>query len=165
MASNIVNQQAYLRTSREFPDDDVYQLALEVNKAYVDTSNAINYRTIGMFPTKRPAINGESWFITSARQQGFRQVYPFTQAELTASGGVIPHRIKNFDNLIFTRIYGTFTDGSVWYPLPYVNTAGGVASQISLSVDSTNINVTEGGGGSQPVVDNGYVVLEWISRP
>ena len=35
MSSNIVNQVAYLRTSREFPDE-LHQLSVEVNKMYVD---------------------------------------------------------------------------------------------------------------------------------
>jgi len=163
MKSHVVNQMAFLQTSRNFPED-ISDLTEEINKAYIDIANAVNNRTISIFPTNRPAINGESWFVDRNRsQKGLRQVYPFTAATLAASGGVIAHGI-NFDEVFaFTRIYGTFTDGTNWYPLPFVAIVGGVASQIGLAVDPTNIEINEGGGGSQPTVVSGYVVLEWIS--
>lgn len=157
MTSNVANQVAYLRTSREFPED-IKQLTVELNKSYIDTSNAVNARTIGLFPTNVSAITGESWLITgNRRQQTIRRVYTFT------AYGSISHGINLSNTQGFTRIYGTFTDGSVWYPLPYVNVTN-VNNQVSVTVTSSNIVIT-GGGGSPPSVTSGYVVLEWLSAP
>ena len=158
MSTNVVNQVAYLRTTREFPYEDSYQMSVEVTKAYLDTANAVNNRTIGIFPKNKPAINGEEWFLTSSKQQGFRQVYTFTSLPAT-----IPHGITVANIYGFTRIYGAFTDGTLWYPLPYVAIAGGVASQTEVYLDNTNIYVTSGAGG--PAATKGQVVLEWISNP
>jgi len=77
MSANVVNQVAYLRTTREFPEE-IHQLSVEINKCYVDIASAVNNRTISIFPKNRPAVNGENWFITNQRQQGFRQIYTFT---------------------------------------------------------------------------------------
>lgn len=168
MSANVVNQMAYLRTSRDFPLE-AEQLSIEVNKCYVDTANAVNNRTISMFPTSRPAINGESWFLrNNLKQQGFRQAYPFTN--LTLGGTVtIPHGIKlnQIDSLV--RIWGTLLDsttagGPYWEPLPWVDITN-VTNQIYLYVDSTNIVITGGGGPLQPIGERGIVVLEWISQP
>ena len=153
--SNIINQAPFLRTSREFPAN-LDQLALESNKAYVDVAQCMNERIISLFPTTRPALNGENWFLSgNARQQGLRQVYQFTAA------GNIAHGI-NLSNIFgFTKIYGTFTDGTNWYPLPYVDVTN-VTNQVSVKVTGTNIVITAGGG-SPPTISSGLVVLEWLS--
>jgi hypothetical protein len=158
MSTNVVNQVAYLRTSRDFPYDDARQLSVEVNKAYVDTSNAINNRIISIFPTNRPAINGESWFITgNQRQQGFRQIYSFTT---TAN---IPHGVTVIDPSQFIRCFGSYTDGTNTYGLIFGSNASTIAGQISFYLTATNI-VFEVDGGA-PSVTKGTVVLEWISQP
>ena len=155
-STNIVNTVAYLRTSRDFPED-AQALRMELNKSYIDTANAINSRTIGLFPANRPAISGEEWFVTSMKQQGQRQVYPFTAA------GSIAHGITVSQIYGFTRIYGTFTNGTNWYPLPYVDVSA-ANNQVSVYVSPTSIVITSGGG-SPPSISNGFVVLEWIANP
>lgn len=158
MSTNVVNQMAYLRTSRNFPED-LQQLTVEVNKTYVDIANAVNNRTVSMFPTTRPAINGESWFLSkNQRQQGFRQVYPFV-GPLTVT---IPHGLDIDDIQSFVRIFGTLTDGLTWFPLPWVSVLD-VTAQINIFLDATNIFIVR--GANAPVVTRGIVVLEWISEP
>ncbi len=155
MTTNVINSVAYLRTSREFPEE-LHQLTVEINKAYVDTANNVNARTIGLFPTNRPAINGESYFITNnQRQQGFRQIYPFTAA------GNIAHGL-NFNSISqFTKPSGTFTDGTNYYGAIYAsNTA--IAGQISFYITPTNIVVLSGAGA--PGISSGLIILEWISK-
>src|SRR4029077_20388239 len=130
--NNVTNSVAYLRTSREFPKD-VEGLSEEVDKAYIDTANNVNARTIGIFTVKRPAQNGESWYLLkNQRQQGFRQVYTFTTL------ASIPHGINL--NLIdgFTRLWGTYTDGTNWYGIIAANTTG-IAGQLTFYVDPNNI--------------------------
>lgn len=151
--TNIINQKPYLPNSRVFPED-LPQLAFEVNKTYVDIANSMNNRTIGVFPTNSRAITGETWFLNGASQQTLRQVY------LITGGGSVPHGLT-FDNInYFTRIYGNFTDGSKWYPLPYTDVTA--ANQISLEVDSTNIVITLGGGA--PAITSGIIILEWMGN-
>jgi len=154
MTSNITNQVAFLRTSRHFPEDP-QALSVELNRSYVDIAEKMNVRTIGLFATNRPAQTGNQWFITSQKQSTLRQIYTFTTA------GNIPHGIKLAGIGGFVAIYGTFTDGTVWYPLPYVD-ATAANNQVQLTVTGTNIVVTAGGG-SPPSITAGYVVLEWLS--
>lgn len=156
MSSNVVNQAPFLRTSRNFPQE-IQALAVEINKSYVDIANSVNQRTIGIFPANTQAITGEQWFVASGnqRQQTLRKVFTFTAA------GNIPHGIS-FTNLSgFTRIYGTFTDGSIWYPLPYVDVTS-ATNQVNVIVNSTNI-VISSGSGTPPTISSGFLVLEWLS--
>lgn len=155
MSANVVNQVAYLRTSRQFPPE-LEQLTVEVDKAYLDTANAINNRTISLYPTTRPALNGESWFITgNQKQQGFRQVYSFTT---TAN---IPHGIDFAKIDRFTRNFGEFTDGTNWYGL--INGSNvAMAGQVSFYLTPTNIVFLSGVGA--PALTKGNIVLEWLSQ-
>lgn len=161
MAANIVNQVAFLRTSREFPPE-TQQLSVEVDKAYIDTANAVNNRTISIFPTARPAVNGESWFIQSnQRQQAFRQVFIST---ITAGAfNPIAHGIKNVQPGQFIRCFGEYTDGTNTYGLIYgSNSATTIPGQISFYVSPTQIVFIA--DPAAPVPTSGIVVLEWISR-
>lgn len=157
MAANVTNQVAFLRTTRNFPPD-LQQLSTEVNLAYVDTANKVNSRTIGIFTQNVSSLNGEEWFVNNRnqKQQGFRRVYPFGAAPTT-----IAHHL-NTTIVQFVRIFGTFTDGTNWYPLPYVDSTA-ANNQVSLMVDPTNIVITAGGG-TPPAITSGFVVLEWLSQ-
>lgn len=156
MSTNVVNQVAYLRTSRNFPVE-VEQLTVEVNKAYVDTANAVNNRIISLFPTNRPAITGESWFIVAnQRQQTLRQVFRFTT---TAN---ILHGIQVIQPGQFVRCFGSYTDGVNTYGLIFA-TSVAIAGQIGFYVTSTQIIFTVGGGA--PALTSGTIVLEWLSQP
>lgn len=155
MGLSLANSVAYLRTSRQFPEE-INQLCLEINKSYVDVANAVNARTIGLFSVNKPAITGESWFVTSQRQQTLRQVYQFTSAS-SINHGILTNEITGF-----TRIYGTFTDGTNFYPLPYVDTVN-ASNQVNVYVSPTQI-VISAGGGTPPSISYGYVILEWLAN-
>jgi len=150
-----VNPAPFLRTSRNFPQDS-QALSVELNRSYLDLAGAINFRSIGIFPVNTYAQTGESWFFTSQRQLGFRQVYTFTAA------GNIPHGINLAQYGPFVKIYGTFTDGTNWYPLPYVS-ATAANNQVEVKLTPTNIVITAGGG-SPPSISSGSIILEWISQ-
>lgn len=161
--NNIVNQTPYLRTSREFPEE-IHQLTVEINKSYIDIANTVNNRTISIFPTTRPAINGESYFLfNNQKQQGFRQVYTFTT---TAD---IPIGFKKSTIHSFTKPSGSFTDGINWYGVIYgsdIPIAGQLGFFIFVDVTSTTtdlIRFTVGAG--SPAVSSGIIILEWISNP
>lgn len=155
MTTNIANQVSFLRTTRAFPKD-LENLTIEIDKAYLDIATAVNYRTISLFPTTKSAVNGESWYLTdNRRQQGLRQVYPFTAT------GNIPHGI-NLSNKIVSKPSGTFTDGTNWYGAIYGSSTA-IAGQISFYVDPTNIVILAGVGA--PTITSGLIILEWLSQP
>ena len=156
MSSNVANQVAFLRTSREFPEE-LHQLSVELTKSYIDIANVVNNRIIGIFSTNVPAVTGESWFITNNRQQTLRR---FFTATTTTS---IAHGLKNTYNNIpyFTRIWGQYTDGTNWYGLiPGSTTA--ITGQISCYLDNNNINFVV--DGAAPSVTKLVVVIEWMSN-
>lgn len=155
MTANVVNQVPYLRTSRNFPQE-AQPLSVEVNKSYVDIANAVNNRTISIFSTSRPALNGESWFlIANEKQQGFRQVYTFT------STAPIPHGINLLNISQFTKPTGSFTDGTNWYGLFFASNVA-IAGQITFYIGPTNITFLTGAGA--PALISGTIVLEWLSQ-
>lgn len=160
--NNVVNQVAYLRTTRNFPYEDPKQLSVEVNKSYVDIANAVNSRTIGIFPTNRPAITGESWFlVNNQRQQSLRQVYTFT----TTSDIPIGFKISSISE--FSRFEGQFLSVTSWYGLiPASNIA--ISGQISfyIVVDGTSTTsdlIRFAIGAGSPVLTKGKIILEWLS--
>lgn len=150
-----MNQVPFLRTSREFPSD-IQALTVEINRSYLDIAQAVNTRTIGIYASGSPSVIGDRWYLDNVAYQGLRQVYPIT------GGGNIPHGINTEQITIFTHIYGAFTDGTSFYPLPYVASPAN-NDQISLYVDPTNIVITLGGG-SPPTISSGYIILEWIAK-
>lgn len=159
MSSNVVNQVSYLRTSREFPENDAEELSVEINKTYIDIANSVNARTIGLFPTTRPAVTGESWYLTkNQRQQGLRQVYTFETLPVDMEHGIDFAKIYGF-----VRIFGAMTDGTYWYTLPWVSVVD-ATNQINIYISDTKIKITGGGGAAQPVITSGTVVLEWLSQ-
>lgn len=152
---NVINGSPYMRTTREFPEE-MHKLTVEVNKAWLDTAKAVNERTIGLYATVKPSITGNSYFLGSTtRQQSLRRVYQFTSA------GPILHGINTSNIWGFSVISGTFTDGSIWYPLPYVDSTA-TNNQVSITVDATSILITAGGG-TPPTITRGIVVLEWLT--
>lgn len=156
MSTNFINQVAYLRTSREFPEE-VHQLTVEINKSYVDIANAVNVRTIGLFPTNRPAQTGESFYIkNNRRQQTFRQIYFFTATT------AINHNIKVTFPGQFTKCSGSYTDGTNTYGL-FFATSVAIPGQITFYVTSTQIIFVVGAGA--PALTNGLIILEWLSDP
>lgn len=155
MSANIVNQAAYLRASREFPQE-AQPLSVELTKMYIDVANATNNRTIGLFSTRIPSINGEQWFMggASTKQQGLRQIYPVTGT------GSIPHGINLAQISQFTKPSGSFTDGTNWYGLIYASNVT-IAGQVTFYISPTNIVVQAGGGA--PAIVSGIIILEWLA--
>ena len=158
MSGSVVNQISYLRTSRNFPDE-LEQLTVELDRSYIDIANTVNQRTIGIFPTNVPAVTGESYYFTTARQQSLRQIYPFGAI---AAGGAplsIPYKTAGFTQ--FSRIYATcITDQPDYRPIPYASIAAN--ANIDIRVDSSNIIIAV--GASSPNIISGFAVIEWISN-
>lgn len=156
MTVNPVQTTPYLETTRRFPQDPAL-LENVLSKMYVDVANAANAKVIGIYE-KQSSITGERWFSNNStniqtKRQTQRIVYEFSDSSLTFN-----HGLSGVTK--YTRIYGTFTDGTVNYPLPYVNPTA--ANQVGISVSSTQVVVTKGGGA--PAITSGFVVLEYLQQ-
>lgn len=153
-----LRRSGFLRTSRGFPEE-IHQLSVEIDRAYVDIARNVNNRVIGFFPKNRSVESGEKWYINQAKEQvGFRQVYSWDDTHLTISHGIDFLSLTNF-----VKIYGTFFDGTNWWPLPYVDVVA-INNQINVQVTPTQIIITKGAG-APPACNNGLVVVEFIGNP
>lgn len=152
-----LQQTPYLQKQRNFPQDSVQNLSGQMDLAYIDIATKINDRIVGQFATGFAMITGEKWFLNGqpTPQQTLRRLYPITGA------ASYPHGIDVSQISGFTRIWGTATDGTNWYPLPYVD-ATAANNQIQIVVTPTNIVVTAGGG-APPAITSGYIILEWLA--
>lgn len=144
----------YIKSSREFPPD-LSMISMILTRTYIEVANAINLRSIGLFPVTRPAITGNSYFISkNLEQQSIRQVYTFTT---TAN---IPHTIPTTIDYIVS-MYGQYTDGTNWYGIIPASSVA-IAGQISFYLTPTNIVFNVGGGA--PALTKGIIVIEWLSQ-
>lgn len=151
-----VQQTPYIQEQRNFPKKNAEDLATQVDIAYIDIARKINERIIGQYSVNFSAVTGEKWFLDGepTPQQTLRQVYEYSGT------ATIPHGINTTQIQGFTKIYGVGYDGTIWYPLPYVDVTL-ATNQIALSVDATNINITL--GGTAPVITSGFIILEWLA--
>lgn len=160
MSINPVNSVPYLRTSRLFPEE-LGQLTVEINRAYTDTANALNNRTIGIYPKNKPAVTGNTFFLTVGKQQSLRQVYTFGAIAKGTSIN-IPYTIGEFDQ--FVQIYGTCkTDQPDSRPIPYASVAAN--ANIDLRIDTPNNRIVISVGAASPNLTSGIIVIEWLSEP
>lgn len=150
----------YLRGQRNFPNDALKTLSVEIDRAYIDIADKVNLRTIGIFPVNNSVVTGERWYLegSAQAQQTLRQVYTFTGPSPISP---IPHGLNLSLLTAIVKIYGTFTDGTFWYPLPYVDVVN-ANNQINVIVETANIVITTGAG-TPPAITTGYVVLEWLA--
>lgn len=161
--TNPINRVPFLRTSRDFPEE-IHQLATETNKTYVDIANAVNNRTIGIYPLNNSAFNGNSFFIANGRQQGLRQIYTFTGT----SDINIGFKLSSITTI--NLMYGTYTNtssGSIFGLIPATSVAivGQISFYIAVNSSSTTSDVlkfvVDAGA---PALNSGIIVLEWIAN-
>lgn len=156
MSTNITTQVSFLRTTRSFPQE-IPQLCVECDKAYVDTANAVNARVIGLYSLNRPSITGESFFLTgNQRQQTLRQVYVFTATT------AINHGVSVISTNSFTSCFGEYTDGTNCFGLIF-GTSGAIPNQISFYLTATQIVFVVDAGA--PALTSGRIILNWLSNP
>jgi len=152
-----IQQSPYLRQQRQFPIENVKDLANQTDHAYIDIAQKVNARTIGVFSANVNQSTGESYYFTgsSQKQQSLRRVYNFTGA------GNVPHGL-NWASVakISHQSFGSYTDGTSWFGAIF-GTSVAVAGLVTFYVTSTNIVVVSGAGA--PAISSGYIDLEWIS--
>jgi len=151
----------FVPTYRQFPTEDSHNLEKQLVNFHNQTNTAVNNRTIGSFQLHvagdvNLVPNGERWFSAPGQQRlrdGNRLVVQVSDSTLT-----VAHNITMINQV--TRIYGSFFDGTNWWPLPYVDVVA-VNNQINVKATATQIVVTKGAG-SPPSIANGIVVLEFL---
>jgi hypothetical protein len=132
----------------------------------VETAKAVNDRTIGIYPTNRPAITGDSYFYNSNRkQQSLRQIYRF-MAPIAASypHGINPQSINHFSPNTYGeyKVYDAATDTTNYYGAIFASPTP-IPGQISFYIDGTNDTIAIVIDGAAPVPDELLILLEWIS--
>ena len=161
--SSPINRVPFLRTSRDFPEE-IHELSSEVNRSYVDIANAVNNRTIGIYAINNSTFTGNSYFISSIRQQGLRQTYVFTGT----SDINIGFKLSSISTIAL--MYGTYTNtssGSVFGLIPATSVAipGQISFYLAVNASSTTSDVlkfvVDGGA---PALNSGIIVLEWIAN-
>ena len=156
-SSNVSNQVPYLRTSRQFPMDDPSALQTALTKGWNETAKCVNLREIAIYDLTA-IITGQQWFAnqTSNNQLNLPKRLAFRQVYSISSFTSFSHNIAS--PIQFTHIYGTFTDGTKFYPLPYVNPTA--ANQVGLDCSSTQVIFSV--GGSAPTISSAIIVLEYL---
>ncbi len=159
MSSNVVNKSPYLATSNEFPEDSKL-LVQELSSSYVEIAATVNDRTIGIYPTNRPAVTGDAYFYKrNQKQQSLRQIYLF-EAPIAASypHGINPQSIDQFT----PNTYGQYNDGVNYYGAIFASNVA-IPGQISFYIDGTNNTIVILQGAGAPVITEILILLEWIS--
>jgi hypothetical protein len=145
----------YLPTTQYFPlEADKFREVLTF--VYSDIARRLNDKQIGTFDLVE-VVAGEQWSTATdpqTKRQTFRKIFYFSDASLNFAHGIT-------GIVLCTHIYGAFTDGTNFYPLPYVS-AIAITDQIQIVVTPTNVVVTK--GGTAPAITNGTIVLEFLKN-
>ncbi len=143
----------FLPTSTFFPED-FEQFRIKFLELYRNIANTTNTREVGIFDEVE-FLTGEQWFEPGNSQQKRRT---FRRAYSISSSGAFDHGLSGIT--LYTRIYGSATNGTIFFPIPYVSIV--LAEQIQIQVNSTQVVITS--GGSAPAITNGIVVLEFLKN-
>lgn len=161
MNFNAINQAPFVKTSRLFPED-MPSLIQELTVSYTESSSALNDRIIGLYPSNRPAVTGQSYYITTQKKQGLRQIYTFQNTN------DIPIGFKLSSIFTVPHAYGSYKSGTFINGLIF-GTNGFIANQISfyLAVDGTSTQsdlIKFRVDAGAPALNSGIIILEWISN-
>jgi hypothetical protein len=162
MNTNLLTRTPYLRTSRKFPMEQE-KLPIELENAYIEIASAVNFRTIGIFPSNKPIITGESWYTTSARQQTLRKIYSFGAI---ASGTELDIPLNYTDFTLLTKITASVvTNVPDYRPIPFVDpvtATNGMEILVGTVAGILQIRIIL--GATAPPVVSGIAVIEFLSR-
>lgn len=153
MSTNLPNQVPFLRTQRLFPQE-AQPLSVEMDRAYVDIASSVNRRTMGITPTINSVQNGNILYIGGNQLNGFRKAFVFTATT------AITHNVQIVNKTQFLDCYGTYTDGTNSYGLPF-STNVAVAGTITFYLSATQIVFLVGAGA--PALTAGRIVLNWFN--
>lgn len=149
-------------------DPVLKEFIIVTGQYYNNIANVLNLKETGYYITTE-IVNSQLWFrtdVTNANQSifrnAFRMVVDFGALPNTTTKSVA-HNIPGLTAgvMSWTRIYGASTDPSAnGLPLPYASNAPN--TNIELSVDITNVNVTTAMDYSDYTIT--YIVLEYLKN-
>ncbi len=134
-------------------------------------SNVINVKETAQYTNEFEMITSQQWFpnpnlnslssTTPTQRPVYRKVINFGALPNTGTTSV-SHGIICTSATTFTRIYATASDtaGLNYIPIPYASASG--TTNIEISVNSTNVNITTASNRSNFNVC--YVILEYIQN-
>ena len=146
---------SFVPVSEYFPEDDA-ELRTKLSSLHSLVASAVNSRDIAFYQNGAEVVTGQQFSSGGNQRQSFRKVFYFGTINAGATL-TIAHGLSGMTP--FTRIYGTATTASDFRPIPYVD-ATVVTKQVSLFVDSTNINIIN--GATAPTITSGIIVLEYL---
>lgn len=153
MNTRVINQNPFLRTTRNFPNE-TKDMLVELDRMYVDVAATVNDRTIGIYPTNSAAVTGEGWFLSGQKQQTLRKVFSIT------STSAFDHYINFTSPGDVTLSYGTYTDGTNTYGLVYGSDKA-FSGQWSYYITPTQIILLS--AGTHPTFQSGRIIVEWLA--
>ena len=60
--TDFLNKAPFLRSQRQFPNDDLKSLSNQTDHVYIDIAQKVNQRIIGTYATNFQVVTGEGWF-------------------------------------------------------------------------------------------------------
>lgn len=165
---NLLQKAPYLRNQRFFPNENVKELSVENDRAYIDIASKVNERIIGLYALNIPVITGEAWFFLGSndRQQSLRQLYQVPSTTVDNTTIELGFKLSDIYQ-ISPKSYGSYTNGTDWFGLIYASNVP-ITGQYTfylhvnaLSTTSDQIVIRVGAGA--PSITTGSIVVEWIS--
>lgn len=145
----------FIATSTFFPDD-FPEFRAKFLELYRDLANSVNTREVGIYDLQE-FLTGENWSTPGnpqVKRKTYRKIFFFSDATLTFAHGIT-------GIVLTTHIYGSGTDGTNFFPVPYVS-ATAIANQIQVDVTPANVVITKGGGA--PAITNAVLVIEYLKN-
>jgi len=143
------------------------QLYIALYQAFNNIINALNAKDTGAYLVQE-IVPGPLFFNSNNDFNNLRPVFRtvIDFGSLPAAGSKsVAHGISGITNTFsFTRIYGSATKPATpsFIPIPYASAAG-VASNLELYVDATNVTITTGGT-DYSAYTICYVIVEYIKE-
>jgi len=168
----------YVPVNFIWPDpEDTKEFNSRIQQIYRRIADGVNCREIGNYLAVTPSagtvtdvetLTGQFWFGSASATQSlvprssFRKVIDFGTLPNNGTTSVA-HGVTFDSDSTMTRLYGSATDptGPTFIPIPFAD-PGALASNISLTADGTNVNITT--GSNRTNFTRTIVVMEYLKN-
>lgn len=155
--TSFLQKSPFVRIQRNFPNDDIKTLSVEMDRAHIEYAQRINDRTIGIFAENIGVQTGDKWYLAGSNQpqQTIRYTYSFT----TFANIDLGFQMSSIDRII--QMYGCFTDGTYWMGL-IPATDSTIANQVTFYINIANNQIVFNNPGAKTIT-KGNIVIEWLA--